>query len=137
MKLSKSLLVIALTTVFSLLFVWQQTEIFRLAYAGQKIETEFRSTLDKNSVLRYNLKTNTSLTRIYGKISMPEDFQLPDAYMLVELSSSAARARSYRQLAAKEENLFVRVFGMNRSAEAKTVASMSTPTRIITIAAPR
>jgi hypothetical protein len=137
MKLSKSLFAIALITVFSLLFVWQQTEIFRLAYDGQKIETEFRNTLDNNSVLRYNLKTNTSLTRIYSKISLPEDFQLPDAYMLVTVASPAAQARSYRQLAVKEENLFARVFGMNRSAEAKTVPSTSTPSRIITITAPR
>ncbi|MDD2703186.1 MAG: hypothetical protein PHC33_04185 [Candidatus Omnitrophica bacterium] len=137
MKLSKSLLVITFITVFSLLFVWQQTEIFRLAYDGQKIETEFRNSLDKNSVLRYNLKTNTSLTRIYGKISMPEDFQLPDAYMLVRLTPPASQARSHRPPVIKEENLLARVFGVNRSAEAKTVASTANPTRIITITAPR
>ena len=137
MRLAKSLLVIALSTVFSLFFVWQQTEIFRLAYEGQKIETEFKNTRDKNSVLRYNLKTNTSLTRIYGKISTPEEFQLPDAYMLVKLSSPAAHARSHRQLLAKEESLLSRVFGVNRSAEAKTVTSAANPTRIITITAPR
>jgi hypothetical protein len=137
MKLGKSLLVITFITVFSLLFVWQQTEIFRLAYEGQKIETDFRNTLDKNSVLRYNLKTNTSLTRIYGKISTSEEFQLPDAYMLVKLSSPSVNGRSHRQLPAKEENLFARIFGVNRSAEAKTVTSTANPTRIITITAPR
>ncbi len=136
MKLSKSLLAVTLITVFSLLFVWQQTEIFRLAYDGQKIETEFRNTLDKNSVLRYNLKTNTSLTRIYGRISTSDDFQLPDAYMLVKLNS-AAKTGSRRPVVVKDENLLARVFGMNRSAEARTVASTANPTKIITITAPR
>jgi hypothetical protein len=68
---------------------------------------------------------------------MPEDFQLPDAYMLVRLTSPASQARSHRPAVMKEENLLARVFGMNRSAEAKTVASTSNPTRIITITAPR
>jgi hypothetical protein len=53
-----------IVTLFSLLYVYQQTEILHLAYVGQKRVTAFEDLFDKNSVLRYNINKSSSLVHI-------------------------------------------------------------------------
>jgi hypothetical protein len=103
------------------LYVWQQTAIFKLAYSGQKNNTNFQDLLDKNSALRYNLKKNTSLTRMGDKILEANDFQMPDTYYLVKLSSPKENQKYAKNRSAKRENLAYRIFGIKREAEARTI----------------
>ena len=118
MKLSKFLLMVSFITLFSLLYVHQQTEIFRLAYTGQKKLSVFQDLLDKNTILRYNIAKNASLTRIGNKVSLAYDFEMPDTYRLVKLTHPLLRVS---QRMPKKETLLSRLFGVKREAQAKTI----------------
>lgn len=120
MRVSKFLSIVTFLTLFSLLYVYQQTEIFRLAYAGQKKQTLLAELLDKNTILRYNIGRNASLVEIGSKISESKDFQMPDSYRLVRLRSSRQGIRLTEE-SVNKETLFSRLFGIKRQAEAKTV----------------
>ncbi len=122
MRTSKFLSIIASVTFLSLLYVYQQTEIFRLAYMGQKNMTVFQDLLDKNSILRYNIEQKASLVDIVNKVSDSVDFQMPDTYRLVRLTSprEGLRLAGHR---IKKENILSRLFSIKRQAEAKTINS--------------
>ncbi len=120
MRLPKFLITILLVTVFSLLYVWQQNEIFCVAYQGQRSSAKFQDLLDQNSLLRYNLKTNTSLIRLGDKAMDSGEFQMPDNYWLVKLNPNqeeAVLAGTPRQ----KETVLSRIFGIKREAEANTI----------------
>jgi hypothetical protein len=121
MKLSKFLTLAFMITSFSLLYVWQQTEVFRLAYAGQKNLAVFQDSLDENSLLRYNLKKDTSLVRIGTKASASGDFQMPDNYCLVRLATAKEGIKAAKGYSPKKKNLLSRIFEVKRQAEAKTL----------------
>lgn len=123
MKLSKFLTLAFVLTLFSLLYVWQQTEVFRLAYDGQKNQAAFQDLLDTNSILRYNLKKNTSLVRLGNKVSTSGEFELPANYCLVRLSAPRERTRLARPNAVKKPSLLASIFEVRRQAEAKTLTS--------------
>lgn len=120
MRVSRFLSIIGFITLLSLLYVYQQTEIFRLAYAGQKKESAFTELLDKNTILRYNIGRNASLVHIASKISASADFQMPDSYRLVRLRSSRQGFRLAEE-SVNKETLLSRLFGIKRQAEAKTI----------------
>lgn len=119
MKMSRFLGLMAVVTSFSLLYVYQQAEIFRLAYMGQKKSAVFQVLLDKNSLLRYNKQKSTSLIRIGDKLSGNKDFQMPTSYRLVKLAYPA-KARSKAGI-AKKEGILSRIFGVRKQAEARTI----------------
>lgn len=120
MRLSKFLIIVFFITSVSLLYVYQQTEIFRLAYTGGKQQAAFQDLLDKNNILRYNIKSKASLVNIGGRISGCTDFQMPDSYRLVRLPAASV-AVSSRNAPAQTENVFSRLFGIKREAEARTI----------------
>jgi hypothetical protein len=121
MRLSKFLLFLALVTFFCLIYVYQQTEIFRLAYTGQKNLTAFQDLLDKNSILRYNIERKVSLVHIVNKVSNGQDFQMPDTYRLVRLAYPKAGKTLAQSNRLKKENIVSRIFSIKRQAEAKTI----------------
>jgi len=103
-------------TLFSLLYVYQQTEIFRLAYAGQKKLVYSDELLDKNSILRYNIEKRASLVQIGNKFSGCADFQMPDSYRLVRFTPTKRGVKILNR-----QTLASRLFGIKRQAEAKTI----------------
>ncbi len=117
--MQKLLSVIIFITLFSLLYVYQQTEIFRLAYIVEKKQAFLEDLLDKNTVLRYNINQTSSLVHIGDKISNSKDFQMPDAYRLVRMASPAGQAGSAS--AAPRETLITKIFSVKRQAEARTI----------------
>ncbi len=122
MRLSKFLSLVTFITFFCLVYVYQQTEIFRLAYVGQKKMAIFQDCLDKNSILRYNIKKNTSLTRIDDKVSGYATFEIPQDYRLVKLTYPQEIFQEIKQpRSAKQESLVSRLFGIKREAQAKTI----------------
>jgi hypothetical protein len=121
MKVRKFLSVSAFITCFSLLYVYQQTEIFRLAYVGQKNQASFEDLLDKNSILRYNKERNASLVYIGDRILGGGEFQLPDTYHLVRLSPPKENLKIKTASLNKQQPLFSRIFSIKRQAEAKTI----------------
>jgi len=126
MKPPKLLSIAAFITTFSLLYVYQQTEVFRLAYVGQKKQAAFEELLDKNGILRYNMKRNTSLVRISDKLPEYTEFQIPDTYRVVRLAPSG-KGSTLAVQSPKKESVLSRLFSIKRQAEAKTVKS---PTKL-------
>ena len=118
MRVSKFLTITFFITNFSLLYVYQQTEIFRLAYVGQKKTTIFEDLLDKNSVLRYNIESNASLVHIGNKISGDADFEMPNSFRLISMAGKGSKLKAQ---SAKRETIISRVFGVKKQAEAKTI----------------
>lgn len=121
MRLSKFLFLAFIATVFALTYVSQQTEVFRLAYEGQKNMKKFQELLDVNSNLRYSFKKKTSLVCIGNKVAGQSDFTMPENYCLVRLDPSCTLVKSSRPV--KRETVVARLFGIKRQAEARTVNS--------------
>lgn len=120
MKPLKFLSIVSFITFISCLYVYQQTEILRLAYIGQKKKAVFDDLLDKNSFLRYNLEKSISLVRIGEQVSKTLGLEMPNSYRLVRVASSSVSIRAGRQKPNKE-NIVSRLFGIKRQAEAKTI----------------
>ncbi|PIP18768.1 MAG: hypothetical protein COT38_00805 [Candidatus Omnitrophica bacterium CG08_land_8_20_14_0_20_41_16] len=120
MRLNKFLSSIIFVTLFSVLYVYQQSEIVRLAYAEEKQHIAFQELLDRNSVLRYNIEKNCSLINIGNTLFGRSDFQMPDKYQLVRLVPTNAGA-TFVKAAGNKETLLSRIFGLNKQAEAKTI----------------
>ena len=108
----------ALVTFFALIYVCQQTAIFRLAYVGQKKLVLFQELLDKNSLLRYNINKTTSLVAIGNRVYESRAFEMPNSYRLVKLITSE---KSLRRGAVSKTNIASRLLGVTRQAEAKTL----------------
>jgi hypothetical protein len=126
MRLTRFLSVVFLTTLISLLYVWQQTKTISLAYETQRKLSSFQELLDENSVLRYNLKKNTSLVKLGSRISGAGEFEMPNSYCLVKLNKPAEGSSLVKSGAARMTNLASRIFGIKRQAEARTVNSVLT-----------
>ena len=120
MKLSKFLSITILITNLCLVYIYQQTEVFRLAYRGEKNLKLFQDLFDKNTILRYNVERNASLTRIGNEVSKVADFQMPDTYRLVRLAYTKENSKVIQRL-PKKENIIARLFGIKRQAEARTI----------------
>jgi hypothetical protein len=121
MKLSRFLVIAVVVTSFSVMYVWQQTEIIRLAYTGQKSLCQFQDLLDNNSVLRYNLKRKTSLINIGYRVEGSKDFQMPESYCLVKVDAQKENFGLASRLQSKGENVFARLFGIKMQAQAQTI----------------
>lgn len=120
MRPLKFLLIVSSITFISCLYVYQQTEILRLAYIGQKKKAAFEDLLDKNSFLRYNLEKSISLVRIGEGVSQAAGFQMPKDYRTVRVASFRKGLRAGIQR-SKKESIASRIFGVKRQAEAKTI----------------
>lgn len=120
MKLTKFLSMVVFITSFSVLYVYQQSEIFRLAYLGQKKQALFTELLDKNTALRYNINKGSSLVNIGGRINGTSEFQMPDNYRFVKFVSSREGLKLADQNQGNE-GLMARIFGLRREAQAKTI----------------
>lgn len=119
MKLTRFLSIIGCVTTVSCFYVYQQTEILRLAYAGQKKKVVFEEILDKNNFLRYNLEKSISLVRIGDRVSQAGQFQMPDNYRLVRVTGAGVSGQEAQSL--KPQSLASRIFSIKRQAEAKTI----------------
>jgi len=120
MKLNKFLSTVVFITSFSVLYIYQQSEIFRLAYLGQKKQIIFTELLDKNTALRYNINKSSSLVSIGERLNGTNDFAMPDNYRFVKVVPSREGLRLADQDQNKE-GLLARIFGLNREAVAKTI----------------
>ena len=120
MKLNKFFSTVIFITSFSVLYVYQQSEIFRLAYLGQKKQVVFTELLDKNTALRYNINKSSSLVNIGQRISSDKDFAMPDNYRFVKFVPSKEGLRFVDQNQTRE-SLFARIFSLKREAVAKTI----------------
>lgn len=125
MRISKFLTISSLVTLFSILYVYQQTEIFHLAYLGQKKSVSFNDLIDKNAVLRYNIQRKSSLTVIGSKISQYDSFEIPDNYQVVRLYPQEELILA-NQPVYNKESVLSRIFSVKREAQARTISPSTT-----------
>ena len=116
MKMTKFFSVTVFITSFCVLYVYQQSEIFRLAYVGSKKQHTYNELFDKNTALSYNIKKSSSLINIGSRISGTNDFQMPDKYRYVKVVTSRDGIKP-----AKQEGLLAAIFSLKREAQAKTI----------------
>lgn len=126
MRLTKFLSLAFLVTCFSLVYVWLQTKAVSLAYEGQRRSSRFQELLDENSVLRYNLKHNTSLVKLGLRNSGDGKFEMPNSYCLVKLNKGVEGVRVTKSGASRMSAFASRILGVKKQAEAKTVNSILT-----------
>jgi len=126
MRLGKFLFTAFLFTFFALLYVWQQNKTVSLAYESQRKSVRFQELLDENSLLRYNLKKDTSLVKLGAGISSSKEFEMPNSYCLVKLNRADENARFVKNSSLRLMALASRFLGIKRQAEAKTVSSIIT-----------
>jgi len=117
MKLVNFVFWVLIFTLFCLLYVYQQTQIFLLAYTVQKKSDIYQELVDKNTLLRYNISRSASLTRIDLCISQNNNFQMPEAYQLVKVETKPTGG----QRPIRRETLLSRIFSVRQQAEAKTI----------------
>jgi len=120
MRLSKFLLILFFFTLAALVYVWQQSEIFCLAYRVEKKLAAVQRLADKNAILRYMRESNVSLVRLNSKLTEKEGFQIPETYRLVRLNTSRTRLRVSKKQPPRE-NIVSRFFSIKRQAEARTI----------------
>ncbi|MDD3345039.1 MAG: hypothetical protein PHO34_01185 [Candidatus Omnitrophica bacterium] len=120
MKMGKFLSITVFVTSFCVLYVYQQSEIFRLAYLGSKRQSTYKELLDKNTALSYSIKKSSSLVNIGTRISQTHDFQMPDNYRFVKVVSSKDGLRPVSQGQGRE-GLLAGIFSLKREAQAKTI----------------
>lgn len=87
MKFHKIILIIVCVTVFSVVYVYQQTQIFCLAYTGEKKQETYQDLLDKNNLLRYNVNVITSVSSIGPKVMKGSEFEMPIKTAVVKLGT--------------------------------------------------
>ena len=120
MKLARLLTIVALITLSALAYVYQQTRVYALAYLSQRKLAELQDSLDKNSLLRYAVSEKVSLVHISAKLCTDNDtFSMPEAYRLVKVSSSSGILQPQKR--RPSTNIFARIFGVQKQAEAKTI----------------
>ncbi len=120
MKLTKFFSAVVFITSFSVLYVYQQSEIFRMAYLGQKKQAIFTELLDKNTALRYNINKSSSLVNIGARMNSAGDFGMPDNYRYVKFIASPAGLKLVQPGQAKE-SLLAKIFSLKQEAQAKTI----------------
>ena len=109
-------------TIISLLYVWQQTEIFCLAYKGQKRKSLYQDLTEKNAILKYCRQSNISLVRISDRLDEKDKFQIPETYRLVRLVLPQKTIKAETN-SSEKQSLLSRLFGVKRQAEAKTIGN--------------
>jgi hypothetical protein len=119
MKLSRFIFIVVFLTIVSLSYVWQQSEIFCLAYKGQKRLSVYQSLAEKNAILKYCKQSNISLVRISDRLEEKDKFQIPETYRLVRLVSPQKNLKVGAN-PSRREGFLSRFFSVKRQAEART-----------------
>ncbi|MBU0547474.1 MAG: hypothetical protein KJ710_05990 [Candidatus Omnitrophica bacterium] len=120
MKMTKFFSVTVFITSFCVLYVYQQSEIFRLAYLGSKRQNTYNELLDKNTAISYNIKKSSSLVNIGNQVCEANDFQMPDKYRFVKVVTSKDGLKPASRNQGRE-GLLAAIFSLNREAQAKTI----------------
>lgn len=120
MRVSKFLLLISFITFMALVYVYQQSEIFYLAYLGGKKQAILADLLDKNNIFRYNINRFSSLPYLDSKILHNVDFEIPAAKQLVRLPITQDNIKINSE-SERKPNIVFSFFGKARQAQAQTL----------------
>lgn len=78
MRLKYFLITLFLVTACSLIYVWEQVEIIKLAYRQDAVNKSYKELLDRNHYLRYNLISLKSSSYLGSKLlDDNSNFEIP------------------------------------------------------------
>lgn len=120
MRLSKFLLLIFFVTFIALVYVYQQSEIFYLAYLVGRKQAMLADLLDKNNIFRYNINKLSSLPYLDSKILRNVDFEMPAVKQLVRFNVEEDYIKISSE-SKRKTNLIFSFFGRARQAQAQTL----------------
>ncbi|MDD4909884.1 MAG: hypothetical protein PHR44_04305 [Candidatus Omnitrophica bacterium] len=109
-----------ITTTTALLYVYQHTEIFKLAYLAQKRSARYQELLDKNTHLRYNNRCVSSLSNIGSRMMNEREFEIPVSEQMVRVNLPGSKEGSLQEARARTSLLSLLNIRL-RQAEAKTI----------------
>jgi len=135
MKILRFFIFMVIITSLSLVYVFQQTEIIKLAYQTDRKSSLYQELSNENIILKYDLDTLNSLSHL-GKTLVAKEakFELPNGSQLatLELPYGLSGLRPLRQ--TKRKALTLSLFNLkslwlsdiaedlaSRQAEAKTI----------------
>lgn len=118
MKFGRFILTALSVTVISLFYVYQQTNIYSLAYTQNKKSQAYQDLLDKNNLLRYNLNVLTSLSFMDNKVLAASDFEMPSEGCVVKMGFPKEKVVIAKNKLAE----VLSIFGFKSQAEAKSVS---------------
>jgi len=108
MKLNKVFSIILFLNLFSLLLVYQRTEIIKFGYKNKRQEDYLYQQLDKCNRLKYEIEHHKSLENIDNRLfAQTHDFQLPTQAQIMTIKTAA--------LTSKEEGVFSEIANRNRN----------------------
>lgn len=122
MRLPKFIILLALVTFISLIYVQLQIEIFKQAYQGSLNESRLNDVLDDNSILMYNILVSKSAQNVGDKLlSNERNLQFAERQQITEVripfQTTGINIASRR--IKEQPSLFARIFMLKSQAEAK------------------
>ncbi len=122
MRFPKFLLVLSCITFIALVYTYQQSQIFYLAYQTNKRQSRLQETLDRNHILRYNIGVFGSLPCLEKSLLIGDsDFEIAQDKQLVRLK--VIKAEEIANLATRNKpNLILSLFNIiTKQAEARPI----------------
>jgi len=125
MKTTRCLAITGLVTVLGLLYVFQQTQVLKLAYRITAEEQKLEAAQDRRTALEFALSTLESPVSIERNFMLPNgSFEMPSAFRLVKLerpASAAALSVATSSTSPGWRHFAFRSLFSARQAEARTV----------------
>ena len=127
MRTTRCLLIAGLVTVLSLLYVFQQTEVVKLAYRITAEEQRLEAAQDRRTTLEFALSTLESPVSIEQNFMFPNgSFEMPRSFRLVKVEGPSAASAAALSVATSSTSSGWRRFALRslfsaRQAEARTV----------------
>jgi hypothetical protein len=119
MNLKKTLKILVFLLPLALIYVWQGTQVFKLAYQMENKVCVYKELLEKNSILRYNIDVKISSQEMgQGFLAKDKDLKIADSVFIVKAKNNTQEPNSiYSKL--ERENHLLRFFNPPAEAESK------------------
>lgn len=93
MRLTRASCIIAVVNIFSLLIVYQRTEVVKYSYTNKRQEDFLQQLSDKRNFLRCQLESYKSLNNINNQLFVKAaEFELPAETQIVTIAAPAKRS---------------------------------------------
>lgn len=124
MKLTKFLKGMAIVTIFSVIYINLQVQIYDFAYQAKKKEKDIRRLVDHNGNVTYNILKLKSANHLGVKLlAENSNMQFMDSSNVVQLESHISLKKEQRPAASskteKKPNVLASIFSLRSQAEAK------------------
>lgn len=119
MIIKRTLKIVAFLVPLAILYVWQNTQTFKLAYEMENKAGAYKELLEKNSLLRYNINVRMSSQEIGESfLSKDNNLKIADSIFVVKAKSKAKETPAIYSKIGRENRL-LRFFSPPAEAESR------------------